>query len=158
MEWWNHNFKILSTIICDFLLKESFFQLVKVFTRSEVSHGNIVSSSCLDHVYSNTRNKCSIPLVDAAGDSDHLAILITKYSKEVKVKPQTVQKRNYKDFHIVAFLTDVKDSNIEKRVTSITDVDIAAKDFENIFRHLLDRYAPIKIFQTRKNYVPYLSD
>ena len=85
----NYNHRNLSSVVQDFLLEESFFQLIKQYTRSEFVRGNVVSSSCIDHIYSNTPAKCDTPIVEAAGDSDHLAVLITKFSKELKMKPQT---------------------------------------------------------------------
>lgn len=88
----NYNLKSLANAVQEFLLEESFFQLVKQFTRSEVVRGNNISSSCIDHVYSNAPNKSNTPRVEAAGDSDHLAVIITKYSKELKTKPQTIKK------------------------------------------------------------------
>ena len=60
----------LSSIVQDFLLGESFFQLVKQLTRSETVRGGAVSTSCIDHVYTNAPNKCDVPRILPAGDSD----------------------------------------------------------------------------------------
>ena len=38
-----------------------------------------------------------------------------------------------------------------------TDENEAAKKFCSIFRSILDNHAPIKVFQTRKNYAPWVS-
>ena len=158
---WNdddYNLKNLSNIVHDFLLEESFFQLVKDYTRSEFFRGNIVSRSCIDHVYSNTPLKCDSPRVDTAGDSDHMAVTMTKFSRETKLKPQTVRKRNYKNFNLGAFLTDVWDSGMNEKVTRINDMEEAAVEFQNTFKAILDKHAPVKTFQIRKHYLPYLSD
>ena len=148
----------LSSIIQDFLLEESFFQLVKQHTRSETARGGGVSSSCLDHMYTNAPNKCDTPKVVSAGDSDHLAVLFTKFSKEVKIKPQTIKKRSYKNFDVENFLTEVNNSGINETITALDDLDEAAAKFQEMFGSLLDRHAPIKVFQIRKHshYVPYL--
>ena len=37
-------------------------------------------------------------------------------------------------------------------------LDTAALVFEERFTEILDFHAPVKIFQTRNNYVPYLSE
>ena len=133
----NYNLKSLASVVQDFLLEESFFQLVKQFTRSEIVRGNNISSSCIDHVYCNSPSKCNTPRVEAAGDSDHLAVIITKYSKELKTKPQTIKKRNYKNFDVATFLNDVKDSKINEEISRIEDLDEAADLFQNLFGALL---------------------
>ena len=66
--------------------------------------------SCLDHVISNVPEKCSLPEISVGGDSDHMAIVVTKFRREVKVMPKTVKKRNYKNFNAEAFLNDVLNS------------------------------------------------
>ena len=96
--------------------------------------------------------------MEAAGDSDHLAVLLKKFSREIKIKPQSIKKRKYKNFDIESFLKDVRDSNIESVVTSIQSIDQAAQVFQDMFTFLLDRYAPVKVFHIRKHYVPYLSE
>ena len=139
------------------LLEESSYQLVEGFTRSELTNG-IVNQSSIDHVYTNAPMKCTKPLIEAAGDSDHLAIILTKFSKELRNKPQTVMKRSYKNFNAGMFLQDIQNSDINKKVTEANNVEDAAKIFQDVFGEVLDRHAPVKVFQTRKNYVPYLSE
>ena len=136
------------------LLEESSYQLVEGFTRSKLAN-DIVRQSSIDHT--NAPMKCTKPLIEAAGDSDHLAIILTKFSKELRNKPQTVMKRSYKNFNAGMFLQDIQNSDINKKVTEAT-VEDAAKIFQDVFGEVLDRHAPVKIFQTRKNYVPYLSE
>ena len=159
LSWENENYekKDLANLIQDFLLEECFFQLVKKFTRSERVRGGI-SQSCLDHIYTNTPGKCDTPVVGSAGDSDHLSILITKFSKELKIKPQTIKKRSYKHFKLEEFLSDVHERNINDEITAIDDIDEAALKFQEIFGSILDKHAPVKVFQIRKHYVPYLSE
>ena len=70
-------------------------QLIQEFTRSE-NKASGLSRSCIDHVYSDSPLKCSTPAVVSAGDSDHLAIIFTKFTRELRLKPQTILKRNYK--------------------------------------------------------------
>ena len=149
--------RILANLVQDHLLEESSYQLVTGYTRSEMYNG-LLNRSCIDHIYSNAPMKCEKPITEAAGDSDHLAVVIIKYSKEVHHKPNTVLKRNYKNFDQAAFLQDVNQCNINEAVTACSDIDDAAKTFQDLFSQVLDRHAPIKVFQSRKNYVPYLSD
>ena len=116
-----------------------------------------ISQSCLDHVYSNTPLKCDKPVVESAGDSDHLAVCVTKFTRELRFKPHTVKKRNYKDFDLPAFLIDVQQSSMNQDILECTDLETAAKIFQQKFSKLLDKHAPVKIFQSRNHYLPYLS-
>ena len=61
-----------------------------------------------------------------------------------------VMKRNYKK--------DVYDSNINQEVTASINIEDAVFKFVNKFREILDNHAPIKVFQMRRNYTPYLSE
>ena len=159
---WRHpdwRYKDLAKYVLDFLLEESFHQLVNSFTRIQ-SYGDQVQSSCLDLAITNVPNKCSIPEVVAGGESDHLAINVIKYSREVKNQPRTIKKRNYKDFNQTAFLQDVFEQTSIGGFDSVlnsTDPDIAASHFSGIFGTILNKYAPLKTFQVRNNYVPWLS-
>merc|ERR1712030_97520 len=49
-------------------------------------------------------------------------------------------------------------SNFNQDVTAADNIEEAAFIFENNFRKILDKFAPIKVFQMRKNYTSYLSD
>ena len=82
----------MSTLIQDQLLAEGGHQIVESFTRSELVNGVVVQSS-IDHVH--TPNKCSKPVLESAGDSDHLAVSVTKFTKELRKIPQIVMKRSY---------------------------------------------------------------
>ena len=147
-----------AAMVQSFLLDTASSQLVKSFTRSEMVQGGTLSPSCIDHCYSNVPEKLSTPEVIAVGDSDHLGIVITKYTRAEPLKPRTVTKRSYKKFEIEKFLTDVLNSDIDKDVTACDNVEEAAEAFEKSFKPILDRHAPIKTFQVRKHYSPYVSD
>ena len=159
---WNENEyeaskKVLANCVQEHLLEESSYQIVQDFTRSETTR-NGLSRSCIDHIYTNAPSKCDKPKVESAGDSDHLAVVVNKYTKELQLKPHAVLKRSYKNFDPQSFLLDIQNCSIDEAVTACDDFDEAAQVFKDIFGHALDRHAPRKIFQTRKNYVPYLSE
>ena len=117
-----------------------------------------MSASCIDHCYTNSPQKVSEPELLAVGTSDHLGLVVRKFSKNVKSKPNTVKKRSYKDFIIEDFLTDVMESEINQAVTNCKDIDEAALEFETRFKKILDFHAPVKVFQMRRNYNRYLSE
>ena len=118
----------------------------------------MLSRSCIDHCYSNVPEKLSAPEVIAVGDSDHLGIVVTKYTRAEPIKPKTVIKRSYKNFEVEKFLTEILNSNINTDVIACDNVEDAAEIFENSFKSILDKHAPVKIFQMRKHYSPYLSE
>ena len=148
----------LAEMVKTFLLETGSSQLVENYTRSEIGRGGVVSRSCIDHVYSNSSGKISKPEVVAVGASDHLGVVVTKYTKTLSFKPKVVKKRSYKNFKVENFLKEINSSNINRVVTSCTDVEDAALEFETIFRSILDKHAPVKVFQIRKSYSPYLSE
>ena len=87
-----------------------------------------------------------------------MGVTVFKYSKEIIHKPQAVLKRNYKNFDVENFLLDIRSSSINEDVLACDDIDSAATVFQEKFLDILNHYAPIKIFQTRKHYVPFLSE
>ena len=161
LSWHESNYdaskKVLANIVQEHLLEVSSYQIVEQFTRSEINR-NGISRSCLDHVYTNSPAKCEKPKVIPAGDSDHLAVIVDKFSKESPSKPQAVLKRSYKHFNPVSFLQDIQNSCIDEAVTACGNLEEAATVFQELFGHVLDRHAPRKVFQTRKHYVPFLSE
>ena len=55
-------------------------------------------------------------------------------------------------------MTEILNSNINTDVIACDNVEDAAEIFENRFKSILDKHAPVKIFQMRKHYSPYLSE
>jgi hypothetical protein len=101
--------------------------------------------------------KCINTFTVVGGNSDHLAIITTKLAKEIIVRPAVIKKRSYKYFKKDDFLQDVNSTDFSK-VLEENDADVASEHFSKIFGSILDDHAPMKIFQTRKNYAPWLSD
>ena len=160
MKWndTNYQFKEHAEMVQTFLLETETSQLVKQFTRSELARGGVVSRSIIDHCYTNAPGKVSHPEVVAVGSSDHLGLVVTKYTRAPKIKPKVIMKRSYKNFRVEEFLKDIHNSNINQNVTAINNLEDAALEFEKTFKEILEVHAPIKIFQTRSNYSPFLSE
>ena len=140
--------KDLAEVVQTFLFETGSSQLVRGFTRSEIVRGGAVSRSLIDHCYSNASGKVSTPEVTAVGTSDHLGIFITKYTRAPILKPKVTLKRSYKDFNAEDFWKEVVDSDVNKDEMAI-DIEGAALEFENKFNDILDKHAPIKVFQGR---------
>ena len=159
---WNENnfrYKELANEVQNFLLRETCSQIVNKFTRVQ-KVGETIQKSCLDHVTTNTPDKCSVPEVYSTANSDHLPIMVTKFSREVKTQPKTIKKRNYKNFSIEGFLNDVNANVANKsfdKVLNNQNIDEASALFSGIFGSILNRHAPLKVFQVRNNYSPSIS-
>ena len=158
-QWMNENYtlKELSNKVQDFLLEESSDQLVKDITRSELVAGN-VQTSCIDHCYSDVKEKILGPYVEGVGESDHLGIRILKYSKNPPSNPRGIKRTVYKNFSTEDFLWDIFHSNINNSVTSHDNIETAAEAFRNEFKAILDYHAPVKTIQVRRNYCPYIKE
>ena len=150
------NLKAISNLAYDFYLEETLTQLIDKPTRTE-SQGSNILKSCIDHITTSSPRKCINSEVVAGGNSDHLAIITTKLSRESINRPPRVKKRSYKYFSKENFLLEISNTDF-REILSISDSDEAASMFEKIFGQILDNHAPVKIFQTRCNYAPWLSD
>ena len=147
--------KSIANLATDFYLEESMTQLIEQPTRTEL-RGNLVQKSCIDHITTNSPGKCTNTAVIVGGNSDHLAVVTTKVSKEVNSRPPLIKKRSYKKFIEENFLLEIKNTDFNT-ILDMNDVDEASNYFEKIFSQILDNHAPVKTFQTRTNYAPWLS-
>ena len=160
---WNENdfrLKELSNEVQHFFLRETCFQLVNKFTRVQ-KVGNTIQKSCLDHVTTNAPHKCNVPEVYSTGNSDHLPVMVTKFSREIKTQPKTIKKRNYKNFSTTNFLNDVNEhvtNHSFDKVLNNLNIDEASALFSGIFGSILNKHAPLKVFQVRNNYSPWLPE
>ena len=81
---WNNDDYYLgeqADMVNNYLLETNSSQLVTQYTRSEIVRGGDISRSCIDHCYSNSQEKVSVPEVVSVGDSDHLGIMVTGRSQ-----------------------------------------------------------------------------
>ena len=67
-------------------------------------------------------------------------------------------KRSYKECSTDDFLRDIYNSDINHTVTYHQTIEEASEVFEKEFKAILDKHAPVKIFQMRKNYAPFVSE
>ena len=113
--------------------------------------------SCIDHVYCNSKYKCSTPIVTACGASDHDIVSYTRYSKAPPSPARTIRRRSYKNFIEEDFVTDMAAVDWSE-VYLATDVDTATSIFTRKFVNVLNVHAPWIIFQHRKNFSPWLTE
>ena len=135
----------------------NFSQLVSKPTRSQFnSIRGTMDISCIDHIYTNYKFRCSKVSVLAFGASDHDILGYTRFSKDPPTPARTMRKRSYKKFNPEDFLDDLRQADW-LQVYQCLDVDDATSTFTNIFKAVLDKHAPWIIFQQRKRFVPWLS-
>ena len=95
------------------------------------------------------------------GESDHLGILVSKKTRDLRSSPKTIKKRIYKNFERNSFIqdmTDAKESGQFAQIHNADDIDEATEIFTKAFTEVLDKHAPLKVIQNRNNYIPYISD
>ena len=136
------NGKWLSRMVQSACNLGNFSQLVSVPTRSQFnSVTGVADISCIDHVYTDHKYRCSAVSVSSFGGSDHDLIGYTRYSKDPPVPDRTIRKRSYKSFVADDFLAEL--SNVDwTEVFLSQDVDMAVDIFTRKFRDVLNNHAP----------------
>ena len=114
--------------------------------------------SCLDHVYSNAPGKLSPVAVTWTGMSDHAMISFTRFTRSVQNQVAYVRKRSFKSFNPDNFKTSVAAMPELGAIMECWDVNMAAAMLTAGLTRILDRTAPIKTIQTRRNYAPHLGE
>ena len=158
-KWLNPDYHLasLSSMLLSACNLGNFKQLVTKPTRSQFnSIKGTMDISCIDHIYTNYRFRCSKVSVESFGASDHDLIGYTRFSKDPPTPPRTIRKRSYKKFNPEDFLEDLREADW-LQVNLCKDVDEAVSTFTNTFKDVLDKHAPWILFQERKRFVPWLS-
>ena len=150
----------LATKVKDFLIEENCSQIIDDYTRIRNVNG-ILQRSCLDHVTINCVNKISPPRIIGMGRSDHLGVVVTKSSKEIRSNPRSIKKTVYKNFDHEAFRNDIlkaKSDGLFAPLFDATDEKSACEIFEEVYTSILSKHAPLKTLLNRNNYVPYIDN
>ena len=145
--------KSLIEALFDRILPLGVTQLVTGATRIERGQ----PKSGLDHLYSNRSEKLSSVQTFFTGVSDHKLLKVTRFSKSFKQLPRFVKKRTFKNFDEELFKDRIRVCGFEE-IYSCQNVEEAAKLLTDKVTDVLDDMAPIKKFQTRTNYAPWLND
>ena len=132
-------------------------QLVKEPTRKQFNSVDATKhQSCIDHIYTNVKHRCSNPEIISFGASDHDLISYIRYSKEPPSQAKTVRKRSYKSFDAEKYIADLNQTDFTE-VLICHDIDKAVAILTEKIKQVLDRHAPWVIFQQRKNFAPWLT-
>ena len=154
----DYNLITLSRLVQTACTISNFTQLVNYPPRSQFnSVKGQTDLSCIDHLYCNTRHRCSEVSVITFGNSDHDLLSYTRYSKVPPSPARTIRKRSFKNFVEAAFLSDM--SKVDwSSVYACQDVDEAETTFTRLFQSVLNVHAPWVQFQQRKGYAPWLTE
>ena len=137
----------------DRIIPHGFAQLITGPTR--VQRGQAPSG--LDHYYTNKPHKVSSVHAYFHGSSDHKLLFAIRHSKAKFSNPRIIFKRCYKNFDPLLFLAEVKNISWWE-IYSCENVEFAAQLFTNKINCILNRMAPMKNFQVRTKYAPWMSD
>ena len=133
-------------------------QLVCEPTRFQYnSVSGVTNSSCIDHVYTNYRFRCSEVKIIPFGNSDHNIVEYTRFSKDPPTPSRIIRKRSYKNFVLSDFLTDLEQVDWLP-VYLCADIDPAVDIFTNLINQVLDIHAPWVTYQVRKKFSPWITD
>ena len=126
----------LSRLVRDCCNMTNFSQLVKEPTRLQYnSVQQTTSISCIDHVYTNVKHRCSPVTVTSCGTSDHDMVSYCRYSKEPPCPAKTIRKRSYKEFVPEKYLDDLSQANC------CEDLDMSTELFTRKLRSVLNVHA-----------------
>ena len=144
--------KDLLSKLCDRIYPLGVRQCIQSHTHSRPGQRN----SLLDVIYTNNPEKLSSVTSVDRGESDHKVIIAVRRSKVVIKASRYTKKRSYKNFDEQQFCHEVEKINWWPLYQS-SDVDVAVEIFTDKICHILDSMAPVRVFQNRKKYVPWLS-
>ena len=132
---------------------EGFVQLMTGFTRSMANQ----SDSCIDHCWTNSKNKILRHFNEMRGESDHNIIGMDIALGKIKLGSQNTVKRNWKKFNVENFKQTVKDTKWND-ILEMTDVDEANSALEDRLRQILDNQIPMRTIQCRQKYNKWVSE
>ena len=148
----------LAKLVIRFCNSNNVVQLVKGVTRTQYNKvKRRTNVSCLDHIYTNVKYKCSFPTIITFGNSDHDIVGFTRLSKGPPSVSRTIRKRSYKLFDKEQFLSDVSEIDWTDILTC-QDIEVATMLFTNKFRAVLDYHVPWVVYQQRKFHRPWLTN
>ena len=145
--------KPLVTELCDRIFPHGVKQCLTGFTHSRPGQRD----SLLDVLYTNAPQKMSNIQAVTRGASDHKIVTAVRHCKNVVTAARYTKKRSYKNFDQELFLHEIRKTSWWDIYNS-ADVDEATELFTQKLTNILDKMVPMKIYQTRRKFVPWLSE
>ena len=117
-----------------------------------------MKESLIDIISSNHEDKVLGTFQDNVGRSDHQGVRACIATKVKFPKCQVSRRRVYRNFNPVNFLYMLQAADFDSKVCGENNLDVAARTFRDMFTQILDKTAPIKTVQNRRNYNPNLKE
>ena len=130
-------------------------QMINLPTRINMNNSGVLSSTCIDHLFTNSEDKCSKVVSVPIGFSDHNMIAMARKVKVPKVGPKIIYKRLYKHFCDNAFIEDLHKIQWDSIFESM-NTEAALHEFMKSFSSVCDKHAPIKKLTVRSVKAPWL--
>ena len=128
-------------------------QLVNTATRIQ-SVNNVVEKSIIDHVYTNCSHMIPETDVQPVGSSDHLGLVVNKYSKFQPDNQRSFRVRNYSGQpHL---LQAILENKVNELVANCNNLDEANETFKKEILYYANKFTPIKTITPKKNRKPFL--
>ena len=147
-----YKLRSLIKLLFDQILPLGAIQCVKVATRTWPNQ----EPSGLDHYFTTNPRKLSDVQVITQGASDHKMIFATRFSRNISRNQRIIKKRSYKNFDPAEFLGALSQISWWK-IYNCNDVDLAVEMLSDEITNILDKLAPVKVFQVRTHYAPWIS-
>lgn len=132
-------------------------QVIHLPTRINVNWDESVTSTCIDHFFTNCAEKCSKAVSVPVGFSDHNITALAIKIKVPKAGPKVIYKRMYKTFCENDFVSDVESIQWDIVLEKV-HAEVALDSFMNLFSAVCDKHAPIKKRSVRSIKAPWLDD
>ena len=131
-------------------------QLVKKPTRIQTTK-NGISSTCIDHIFTNAADLCSKVISVEFGCTDHNIVAFIRKAKIPKAVPKIIYKRSFKNFREGAFLEELE--NIPwHTVGEEENPEIALNLFMQLFLSVADKHAPIRKHTVKSVRAPWIDN
>lgn len=132
-------------------------QLVNLPTRVSCNISGSASSTCIDHIYTNSKELCPKTYSIPVGFSDHNIVAIIRKTKLTKAGPRILFQRSYKSFNETAFINDIKELSWE-RIYATHNTDIALELFNEMVLKVINEHAPLRKFTAKRKSAPWFDD
>ena len=120
--------------------------------------GDKVECSIIDHVYSNCPQKLKDVELVAIGESDHLGVVVKKYTNIPHDHPRTYRVRQYTDSGIGLFLQAIFTNEVSQRVMECETLSESVSVFSREVLYYADIYLPIKTKILKNRAKPYVTE
>ena len=144
--------KPLILSLFDKILPHGMVQCVNGPTRFESNS----DPSGLDHYWTSNPNKLSDVHTYFHGSSDHKLLSGTRYTKSIVRNSRYIKKRSYTNFNPTLFIQAVRETSWWE-LYCCEDADEAVQIFTRRITIILDEMAPVRKYQIRQKYAPWLS-